>query len=342
MRRAPLPLLALLFAPAVVGQERQTVDPVPFEWATTSAETGFPFGYPSRDRLRYLQVHDGMRGRAQLITALAFRRAPADDAPVPAFRADVELRLSTARTTAATIAASFAANHGTDRSVVTAQRSIDLPASPGHTDPGPAPFEYVIPTDTPWPFAGSGPLCLDLRVTGHGNPVDTRFALVAEGRAHRASFGIACGGTTSSVRFEGTEAVHEFTGLPPTAPFLALVGNRFDDFGGGNPLPADLTPLGADGCSLYLDPLTDVRGLSDAGGAFALRIPVDSLPAGFHYGLQGVAVQPGVNALGVVTTDAAVVVPRTGRDVGRVWVEDPDGATGQRQPVYGLVVEVRR
>jgi hypothetical protein len=121
---------------------------------------------------------------------------------------------------------------------------------------------------------------------------------------------------------------------------VVLIGAAFDAVF-GTPLPLDLGPLGATGCALHLEPALGLAGFADAAGTFTTTVPVGAAPPGAHYGAQAVAVQPGLNPLGAITSNAEIVVPYTGRVVGRVWTEDLSAAEGLRQPVFGLVVEIR-
>lgn len=347
--RAPLPttlltlaatLLALPAAPRAQGTSpRPVVDPVPFEWARTRIDTGFPFGYPDRRVLRYQQIHDGLAGTPRTVQGIAWRRAPNDIAPVPAFTAVVEMRFSTAPHPAAAVDARFAANVGADETVVTPQRTVSFPATSGPWSGETAPFDYQLPADVPFAFGGGGPLCVELRVADHQNRVPTRFALHAEGYPHLAGFGDGCGNLALTTGLAGTEAVHRLGGLPANAPAVLLFGQDFRQSAAGA-LPLDLEPYGAPGCSLGVAPLFDLRGRADSSGVLETRVPIDGVPPGVWYGVQGAAVLPGVNALGVVTSNTAVVLPQAGRTVGRVWAEDLSLATGQRQPVFGLVLQI--
>ncbi|MBK8977810.1 MAG: hypothetical protein IPM29_18025 [Planctomycetes bacterium] len=335
---ALVPLLAGAL-PAQSGEPRHLVDPVPFEWAITRQSTGFPVGYAERRVLRYQQIHDGLAGRPRALRGIAWRRAPGDSGLVGTFAATLEMRFSTSPRTAATISSTFTDNVGADESIVTANRSISFPDSVGPWL-GPAPFDYVVPTDAPWSFAGNGPLCVELQLRDHTNRTPAQFALHAAGYPVVASFGAGCGGITQSTQLGLGEAIHRIGGLPAGAPAILMLGLDFRESAAGT-LPIDLGPFGAPDCSLQLAPLLDVRGLADPTGTFEARIPIATIPAGVWYGAQGASVQPGINPLGLVTTDATVVLPLTGRTVGRVWAESLGALTGVRQPVYGLVLQLR-
>ena len=56
---------------------------------------------------------------------------------------------------------------------------------------------------------------------------------------------------------------------------------------------------------------------------------------------QAFAFDAQLNALGLGMTGLDIVVPRTGRVVGRVFSEDLSQPDGLAQPVFGLVVELR-
>lgn len=335
----PLFVLVLAVAASPLAGQGAVVDPPPFRWLTTTAETGFPVGYAARRVLRYQEVHDGLQGQARAIGGIAFRRSPDGTATSAAFTADVSMRLSTARTTAGGIAARFEDNAGLDVVEVLPRRAVAFPSSAGGV-PAPAPFEFVLPADVPFAFAGAGPLCIDLTVHDHTNRTELRFALHADGRSHTTLLGRGCHGLALGAMVTGTTVAHDISGAPAGAPVAVLFGGNFDS-AAGLPLPIDLAPLGAPGCSLQLDPLLALVGIADSGGAARLEVPVATAPGGAFYGAQAVALQPGVNPLGAVTSNAAVVLPRTGRQVGRVWAEDLSATSGLRQPVFGLVIEVR-
>ncbi len=333
-------LLAATCLPQLAAaQQAPRVDPPAFRWLTTARSTGFPFGYRHRQSVRLLEVHDSLAGEARTINAIALRRAPDDQHLVPAFGATVTLRLSTAPTSAATIDRAFAGNVGGDMVTVLSQRQLSFPATEGPYS-GPAPFAFPVPADTPFAFGGSGPLCIDLTSHSHSNRHATRFALYAEGHTHEGSFGTACGGLDLSTTLTPTTATHTISGAPASAPVMLLVGQRFDQ-AAGFPLPFDLTTVGAPGCELLLETLLAIRGFADATGQYQLTVPVDTAPPGAFYGIQGLTVQPGLNQLGAVFSQANLLLPNTDRVVGRLWTEDLGASHGLRQPVYGAVVEVR-
>ncbi len=333
-------LCALSLTLGVTAQQSTgRVDPALFEWFSTTAETGFPFGYPTRSKAHVLEVHDGMRGKPSTIQSIAIRRAPGQTSLVPAFDAKLQLRLSTAVTTAATMSADFAQNEGLDAVTVVPMQQISFPATQGPYT-GPAPFEYVIPLQTPFAFAANGPLCMDLKVDGHTNSQAMRFALYESERPHMASFGTACGALSLSTQSTGNVAIHSVQGAPIGAPVLLLLGFDFKSLF-GSALPIDLTPMGAPGCLLEVQPLVDLHGFADASGSISFQIPLQNAAAGDYYASQAATIQPGLNALGVELSSADLIAPITPRIAGRVWNEDLNASSGVLQPVFALVLEIR-
>lgn len=327
-------------APGPMAQQ-PTVDPAAFAYTSGARETGFPFGHPDRRTVRLLQVHDGLRGTPRTITSLAFRRSPLDQNQVPAFLADVSLTLASAAggATAASIASTFDQNLGPDATVVLPRRTIQFAAS-APPSANPTPFEYRIPTDVPFAFSGLAPLCFDLTVHDHTNATPTRFDLHAEGHSHTAPIGAGCAGLTLTTSITLPEVVHTVTGIAPNTPLALMIGGDFGS-ASGLPLPLSLAPLGAPGCTLLVDPSIGVPTVADPQGVGRFSLPAASTPDDAFYGAQVLALDPTLNALGLGLTAMDVVVPRTGRVVGRVFTEDLTQPAGIAQPVFGLVVEIR-
>lgn len=98
-----------------------------------------------------------------------------------------------------------------------------------------------------------------------------------------------------------------FENIPPGASTFGFLGFSQVDFF-GTPLPLDLSLVGATGCTLYVGPeLT--RPLPNAGGStmWTLAVPPDQALVGNSFFQQVIVVQPGVNPLGMVFSDAAMV-----------------------------------
>lgn len=336
MRRAPLLLAALASTPAA---QPPVVDPPAFRWIPAPRETGWPFGHPTRTTLRYLEIHDRLAGTPRTIRGLALRRHAARAVAAPAFTAELQCRLGTATRPAARIEARFERNLGPDTRVVTRRRRVAFPASKGPFGPI-APFEFPLPVDTPFAFAAKGALAFELVVHAHSNRTAFTFDLFESERSLVAAVGRACQGARLATTIAGGRAVHTATGLPADAPTVFLAGVELDRLGGRR-LPLDLGPLGAPGCDLTVAPAVQLTGFASSSGTLRVEAPVDRLPPGTFYGVQVAAVRPGLNPLGVVTTNGEVALPRSARGAARVWAEATGAERGVAQPVWALVVEVR-
>ena len=130
--------------------------------------------------------------------------------------------------------------------------------------------------------------------------------------------------------------------LPATVPALWMIGGS-DKFWGPVPLPFDLTPLGAPGCSLHTSVLISTSGLTSPAGAFdtSFPVPFDSSVVGATVYSQVLAVdQP--KAFPVTTTNGySHVVPGIGIPVARIFQRSDDQAlTGYVGTDFGLVVRI--
>ncbi len=327
--------LGLLAAGMATGTEASAqatavVDPPLFEYMEGGRITGFPFGYPNRQVLRYQEIHDGLQGTARSIQSLQLRRAPST-ATIPTFRANCSLRLSTATREAAKLSNDFAANTGIDVATVLKPRFLALPEDVPPPAGELAQFSYTIPTDQPFAFTGKGPLCLELLVQSHSNRTAFGFDLYQEGFAHTTSFGAACNGLDLRTTLGAAKISHQTTGLPASAPVLFLAGMPLAD-------PIDLTALGAPGCWQLISLPIILPGFASSAGVHDLAFDPTAAQPGHSYTAQLMAIKPGINVLGAVLSQANLVLPIGARSVGRLWAETLTAKTGNAQPVYGLVL----
>lgn len=136
----------------------------------------------------------------------------------------------------------------------------------------------------------------------------------ASGDAGYQFFQAGCAGTagvpgnraTSLPRLGQTLSV-DLTNLPQNAAFLMLgLSKTASPFG---PLPLDLTPFGAPGCTGRVSP-DAVLLLLGAGGTatwnFAIPNSTSFLCVQFY--TQGMSIDPALNALGLAATDAAAMI----------------------------------
>lgn len=136
-----------------------------------------PFGSASfcQDGIRYQQLYTGAQIGGPMISDMAFRLDAIEGPVGPVTLNDVTVTLSSTLHTQATMSRTFADNIGPDAQVV---YNGDLVVDMGVSDPGPNPFDLVIPFDAPFAFDGSqANLLVDITILGC--PTGTPFAFDA-------------------------------------------------------------------------------------------------------------------------------------------------------------------
>jgi hypothetical protein len=156
---------SLLFATALV----RAADVVaPSSLLTQQGDTGNLFPILSPNPIRYQQVVDhaqfaGMAAGGEYITQIAFRV----HSPGIAFTANIgslQINLSTTSKTPDTLSSTFAANVGTDDTVVFPAASVQFSTSVAGPVDGPQAFDLVITFTTPFHYDPSkGNLLVDIR-----------------------------------------------------------------------------------------------------------------------------------------------------------------------------------
>lgn len=91
------------------------------------------------------------------------------------------------------------------------------------------------------------------------------------------------------------------TGVPASGQVFGVVGF-------GAPTPVDLSVIGMTGCSLYPTTIELTMTLTNLGGVatWALPVPLDANLNGVVFVQQVIAVDPGANALGLITSNGGV------------------------------------
>lgn len=102
----------------------------------------------------------------------------------------------------------------------------------------------------------------------------------------------------------GSPFTVELTNLPAT--FLAIMATGFSNTTwGGFPLPVSLTAVGMPNCDLYINPeLLFAVSIVDGRASWTLSMPATISLAGLHFYNQGAVLDPGVNAIGLVMSNA--------------------------------------
>jgi hypothetical protein len=125
-------------------------------------------------------------------------------------------------------------------------------------------------------------------------------------------------------------------------PVISGIGTSNTDFN-GIPLPFDLAPVGAPGCSIYNNwtligfSVTNGQGAANTA-TFDLPTPNDPSLGGAVFYAQSYFVDAPANALGVFASNGLRCVFGTGTAPGitRIWGSSPSSTTGTRGVNYGL------
>ncbi|MBP8300589.1 MAG: PPC domain-containing protein [Planctomycetes bacterium] len=104
----------------------------------------------------------------------------------------------------------------------------------------------------------------------------------------------------------GTTLVSEFTNCPANTVVLPFAGFSRTLTSNSLSLPFDLTPLGAPGCMVEVDPLITQLLLTNAQGTATTTFAIPFVPAlsGIVFAQQALVLDLGANSLGVTTTNA--------------------------------------
>lgn len=255
-----------------------------------------PFGNSNANGYRYLQIHDDLKGKSQLIRGLAFRReGNATNTPFMAFSIRLSIHCSTAATTAATVSTTFDANHGGNKQTVLANQVVLFPP----TQPGycPMPFDYALAFSTPYAFDGAnGGLCWEVAITQQTNLLtnvyfDFHYSQSTNPQAETDTFGEGCyhstrfrpaaATCTTSFNWPAETGTLYLNGseLPPTSVVVGIIGFSRVSYG---PFPLPWTFPGSatsysGPCNLYcsLDLLLPGGANTNGDAQVSLPIPLD-------------------------------------------------------------------
>lgn len=353
-----LPVFAL--CAGTVAAQRTLVSPAYYAQREAPGSNAFPFGSTTA-QFRYLNVHDDLSGNPRTILGFALRRgATTSTTVIAASSVTLDGYMSTAVTSGATVNANFDSNHGTDKQQVFTNRTINFPAA--GTGVIPYPFLYQLPLDQPFTFAGAGPLCWEVQITGRSG-ASSNFHDYVSGTSSNPTmavsrFGDGCTASGRSGIFALTGASNvdwpNHTGQatattslgPASAPAVYVVGASSTSYG-GLPLPLLLpgTSGGASGpCYLNTDVLLSIGGTLSSTGAITFRVDVPLRPflGGVNLFGQAFAVDLAANSLGLVSSngiDHQIVAPYTAPPGGRVYASGSLGATGTVGANQTLVVQ---
>ena len=294
--------------------------------------------------------------RLRPLWAVSARRNMGDPSPQTGGRLQIEVWLSHSPQSASAPADTFAANRGPDHRRVFSG-VVTLPAvgaAPTTPAPWSAPWAVTLPFATPFTYTG-GTLCLetitvpapptqdppeelpwwpvDAQVQAVGGQVQTRGQSCIPGMLGQPAAADAAGVTPG-----GTVSVW-LRGQRRGFGALCMVGLDDQRFG-SLPLPFDLAPIGAPGCTLWNDWVfvlpTTVGALPQATfgfGSVSLRAPLDPGLLGQALFAQWVVPDPGRTPLGVSFSNGVVATFGPGAPLtGFGWLEStvPASSGGRR------------
>lgn len=184
--------LAFLLLPASVCSGDELVVPQANETVEGDSNNGFPFHldneFFSIDSMRYQQLYDAAQfagvSAPVWITELRFRPNGSISETFSSTLPDIRINLSTTTASPDALSKTFAANIGSDDTVVF-DGSLEL--SSNLTGDGPYDFDIVIPLTTPFPYdPAQGNLLLDVRNFGGGSTTFFDAAKIAGDPISRA------------------------------------------------------------------------------------------------------------------------------------------------------------
>lgn len=322
----PLAVLCALFLSALPlpSQSGQVVSPGVYAVLEADSSTNCPLGYLTP--LSCVQVHDDLQDRPRIFNEIAFRRDGVLTPTYAAFSVTCTLSLSSAVTTSRTVSASFAANHGTDLSVVLGPSLVSFPST--WPAGAPAAFDYKLPFTRFFGFAGQSSLAWEIRVhtttATASSAFDTPFGTIR-------GFGSPLGARTCQASDQTSPAYLSYSYIwdhsatvPNTwrhyisATYLAKNQPAVWWIGFGNQtwgaigLPFSLAAFGRPGCSIEIAPVFGLGGMTSSTGAFntsgaPVVFPRDPVLTGQPIYDQAFSLDPGSAGLPLVFTDSQVV-----------------------------------
>ncbi|MCI0587945.1 MAG: hypothetical protein L0323_14025 [Planctomycetes bacterium] len=179
--RLPRTVLGLFVAAALPLGARASDVVLPSPWAAAQGpeNNSYPFGFFSPGGAgRYQQVYAASDFLASgvafpiAVTALAFRpgqMTPTTSYPLEGQTLTVTLTLSASAAAPDALSSTYAAN-ASGPATTAYSGTLVLPSVPPFPGPGPYPFVWTIPLQTPFLYTGASDLLLDLSILGSSVP----------------------------------------------------------------------------------------------------------------------------------------------------------------------------
>jgi hypothetical protein len=348
MLRLGTTLLGILALPSLRAQSSAVLPPSHAALEGTGF-TNVPFGRSTSMRAQ-LAYDASLFPGALTFDALGVRLEGGQTAAGK--RIELEIRASTLPWRITAVQSAFDVNRGSDETVVLSRTLVDLPPSSAGQTPNPFHAEFAFER----PFRhdpARGGLLLDLLVFGQPPGAFTldstytcqsaRVDFGAPGCSpHGGGRALAAEVSTQQVMWGRPLTLRVFDGPPLVLTLLSLgtieAGSWF-----GLPIPLDLSPFGAPGCTLSIDMAQVLAQRADVAGAAEYTLVVPSEPGltGQWLRYQGFAVDPSLNALGAISSRAGKVQVCGWEPVARVYGSPVTVADGFREIGVAPVVRLR-
>jgi len=273
---------------------------------------------------------------------------------------DVEIGISDSPSPYRTPSAAFATNRGPGHFGSFTRKNVNVPATQELTN-GPRPFDAVFPLDAPFSWSPGSDLCLE--VACHGGSgfspltfqacqvVSSPFGDVAIHQQPACLTSQNVQGQRRSPRLSFSQAptqglllsITADSVLPQTSVVFWLSTNGSS--WAGVPLPLDLTPVGATGCTLFSGILlsfatTSVPDALNLGAATVSMgvLPVDAALDGALLHAGAFAVDQAANTLGLTFSQGlvALIGPRS-VPMSQVTAENMTATSGAVRLGFGTV-----
>jgi hypothetical protein len=340
-------LAPLTLAASIAAQAPIVYPPAFAEREGQGAEAGFPFGIGvGRAQMHFQGALLPLAANAQ-IRGIGFRQ-DADTATADAsHRVLLEVFVGTTAKTGAQFGSNYANNYAATPQVAFARRMFDLAARPASSI-APSPNTTIVPFDTPITFDPTTNLIVDFVVHANSN-LNAAFrysADVALFDTTSTTYGVGCQSSRQTLpRLAANEVAlggswrASLTQAPASTAAALSVGLGNTTWQ-GLPLPFDMAPIGAPGCTLLVDTTVMFTGFVGTSGSltFSLTTPDNVALDGVTLFGQAAILDPFANTLGIVTSNG--VRTRFGRNTPiqvLKHVGDPARTTGSVTRNYGIV-----
>lgn len=291
------------------------------------------------------------------IDSISMRRNMGDPGPLTGGLLDLEVWLSHSQRAPTAMSTYFTRNAGAD-AVKVFQGTVTIPASPAApTTPAPwtSPYAFTIHFTESFTYLG-GNLCIETLtrpVAGQTAPWWTIDAVVEPGGGTVAKYGGSCipgmgrhpAGADARSAVVGSTAVFYLRGVRNRGEALCMFGTSRQRYGSLQ-LPVDLSPYGALGCQLSINPIafnnstpieSPIAG-SPGLARWGLLIPPLPALAGAKIYTQWNVMEPGINPLNLTFSNGVELTIGAARphwDAG--WIESPEASSPVGFQVTGRV-----